>query len=455
MAKKKTVFVCQECGNETHRWMGQCSTCRAWNTIVEETPPPEIAARIPFHGRSDTERGNNPLPLNEINEGGEIRLQLGVEEIDRVLGGGIVRGSATLIAGDPGIGKSTLMTEFGKYFASGTILYVTGEESPGQVKMRATRLGVEGENMFLLPETNVASIIDCVLDQSPTILIVDSIQTLFRPELQSAPGSVGQVRESAAALIQLAKTTGTAVFIVGHVTKDGSIAGPRVLEHMVDTVLYLEGDRHHTFRILRSVKNRFGSTNEIGVFEMMASGLRPVDNPSRIFLSERSTDTAGAVVVCSMEGTRPILAEIQALVSPTSYPTPQRAANGYDPRRLQMLLAVLEKREGFRLSTHDVFVNVTGGLRLTEPAIDLGIVAAVASSFRDRCVDRQCVLVGEIGLGGEVRPVTHLESRLREAAHLGFKNAFVPEPGLDSVPLPDGMSVKSVRSINDLMDLVV
>ncbi len=455
MAKPKPVFVCQECGNETHRWMGQCPVCKAWNALVEEMPLPDIAARVPFSRRTEHPVGNNAVLLDEISPGHEMRLRLGERELDRVLGGGIVRGAAVLIAGNPGIGKSTLMTELGKYISSELIMYVTGEESPEQVKMRASRLGLSGNHVLLLAETNVESIVSTVLDKMPGILIVDSIQTLFRPEFSNAPGSVSQVRESAAALIQLAKSTGTAVFIVGHVTKDGAIAGPRVLEHMVDTVLYLEGDRHHTFRILRSVKNRFGSTNEIGVFEMNSTGLHPVDNPSHIFLSDRSSDTAGAVVVCSMEGTRPILAEIQALVSPTSYPSPQRAANGYDSRRLQMLLAVLEKREGLRLSTHDVFVNVTGGLRLTEPAIDLGIVAAVASSFHDRAVDHSAVLIGEIGLGGEVRPVTHIESRLKEAATLGFSRAFLPASGMKDISVPGKLAVTGVTSIHELIDLAL
>lgn len=366
------------------------------------------------------------LRLDEVQSGRESRIVTGNAELDRVLGGGIVRGSAVLVAGDPGIGKSTLMTELGALLKNRKILYVTGEESPSQVKMRAERLGVDSDQFLLLAETDVESIISCVHEEQPDLLVVDSIQTVYRTDLQSAPGSVAQVRESAAALIQLAKATGTSAFIVGHVTKQGSIAGPRVLEHMVDTVLYLEGDRHHAFRILRAVKNRFGSTNEIGVFEMQSDGLSAVGNPSALFLSERSHHASGTVVVCSVEGTRPLLAEIQALVTPTSYSTPQRTATGFDPRRLQMLLAVLEKRVGLRLSGSDVFVNVTGGLKLSEPAVDLGMVAAIVSSFRDIAVSNSSVLIGEVGLGGEIRSVSQLDARIREASKLGFQDIWIP-----------------------------
>jgi DNA repair protein RadA/Sms len=367
------------------------------------------------------------LRLEDVKSGQESRIVTRNDELDRVLGGGIVRGSAVLVAGDPGIGKSTLMTELGALLKNLKILYVTGEESPAQVKMRAERLGVDSDTFLLLAETDVEGIIQCVHDEQPDLLVVDSIQTVYRTDLNSAPGSVAQVRESAAALIQMAKATGTAAFIVGHVTKQGSIAGPRVLEHMVDTVLYLEGDRHHAFRILRAVKNRFGSTNEIGVFEMQSDGLSAVGNPSALFLSERSVHASGTAVVCSLEGTRPLLAEIQALVTDTSYSTPQRTATGFDPRRLQMLLAVLEKRVGLRLSGSDVFVNVTGGLKLSEPAVDLGMVAAIVSSFRNRAIPGTSVLIGEVGLGGEIRSVPQLDARVREATKLGFTDIYVPE----------------------------
>lgn len=329
MAKIKTVFICQECGNDSPRWMGQCASCGAWNSIVEETPLSVAHARGAL-SKIQIMNGGKPIRLDEIGSELEIRIPTGVPEIDRVLGGGIVQGSVVLVAGDPGIGKSTLMTELALYLKNRSILYIAGEESPSQIKMRVKRIGDTGDHLALLAETNVESIIHTVLDDPPEILIVDSIQTLFSSDVQGAPGSVAQVRESAAALIQLSKSSNIAVFLVGHVTKDGAIAGPRVLEHMVDTVLYLEGDRHHAFRILRAVKNRFGSTNEIGVFEMTETGLSAVENPGRVFLSDRTDESPGAVVVCSVEGTRPILAEIQALVAPTSYATPQRTATGYD-----------------------------------------------------------------------------------------------------------------------------
>lgn len=393
------------------------------------------------------------LRLEDVQSGQESRIVTRNDELDRVLGGGIVRGSAVLVAGDPGIGKSTLMTELGALLKTLKILYVTGEESPGQVKMRAERLGVDSSSFLLLAETDVESIIRCVHDEQPDLLVVDSIQTVYRTDLNSAPGSVAQVRESAAALIQMAKATGTAAFIVGHVTKQGSIAGPRVLEHMVDTVLYLEGDRHHAFRILRAVKNRFGSTNEIGVFEMQSDGLSAVGNPSALFLSERAAHSSGTAVVCSVEGTRPLLAEIQALVTDTSYSTPQRTATGFDSKRLQMLLAVLEKRVGLRLSGSDVFVNVTGGLKLSEPAVDLGMVAAIVSSFRDRVIPATTVLIGEVGLGGEIRSVSQLDARIREASKLGFSDIIVPESARGAAKAST-TRLTGVGSLEALMDVL-
>lgn len=452
MSKTKSIFVCQACGGESPRWLGQCPSCGDWNTLVEErtggsTRHAMGAARTP--SRAGTTKA---LRLDEVQSGRESRIMTRNGELDRVLGGGIVRGSVVLVAGDPGIGKSTLMTELGALLQDHKILYVTGEESPSQVKMRAERLGVTSDSFLLLSETDVESIIACVHEEQPDLLVIDSIQTVFRADLQSAPGSVAQVRESASALIQLAKATGTSAFIVGHVTKQGSIAGPRVLEHMVDTVLQLEGDRHHAFRILRAVKNRFGSTNEIGVFEMQSGGLSAVDNPSALFLSERASHASGTVVVCSIEGTRPLLAEIQALVTPTSYATPQRTATGFDPRRLQMLLAVLEKRGGLRLSDSDVFVNVTGGLKLTEPAVDMGMVAAIASSFRDRAVSPTSVLMGEVGLGGEIRSVSQLESRIREASKLGFKEVWIPAAGAQAPDGAKGCERVPLRTLDELLD---
>lgn len=452
MAKVKTRFVCQECGYETSRWAGNCQGCGNWNTLVEEKARMDVKANV-MRPRLTT--GSQPQPLKSFELTQEIRLKTQVKEFDRVMGGGIMQSSITLIAGDPGIGKSTLMTELGKYLQASRILYVTGEESGRQVKLRAERLGVNGDAFLLFPETNIEDILSAIQDTEPDVLIVDSIQTVFCPDITSAPGSVSQVRESAAALMQITKSLPMATFIVGHVTKAGDIAGPRILEHMVDTVLYFEGDRHHSYRILRAVKNRFGSTNEIGLFEMRETGLREVENPSEIFLAERRYGQSGSVVVCSLEGTRPLLVEIQALVTATSYGTPQRTTTGFDNRRLQMLLAVLEKREGWKLGTQDVFLNVAGGVRLDEPAVDLGVIVAVASSFRDVPSDSGTVLIGEVGLGGEVRTVSQIERRLNEAAKLGFSQAIIPKSNLKGIVAPKGLEVLGVERVAEVLDLVV
>ena len=430
--------------------MGRCPSCEAWDTLVEESiAPPSPRQAVPSRS------GTAPVALSSVETMGEERIRTGSGELDRVLGGGIMRGSFTLIAGDPGIGKSTLMTELARRLPDRTILYVTGEESVPQVKSRARRLGVGGENLMLLAETDVNAIVGAMDDVRPEVLVVDSIQTVYRPEIGSAPGSVTQVRESAGALLQVAKQRGIASFVVGHVTKDGSIAGPRVLEHMVDTVLYFEGDRHHAFRILRAVKNRFGSANEIGVFEMRESGLVEVSDPSGIFLSERQYGVSGCTVVPVIEGSRPVLVEVQALVTPTSYGTPQRSATGLDYRRLQMLLAVLEKRHGLRMAAHDVFVNVAGGMRLEEPASDLAVAASVASSFRDVPLDTGAVVIGEVGLGGEIRSVSRLEARLNESGRLGFQRAIVPTSGLSGIKQPPGMEVTGVGSLSAALDLLI
>ncbi len=442
MPKIKSRFVCQECGHESARWTGQCTGCGTWNTMTEE---------IGETSRSSTLASASPIRLADVAFGKGERLNTGVNEFDRVLGGGIVPGSVTLVAGDPGIGKSTLLTEVAGLLAHRGVLYVCGEESPAQVRLRAERLEVSAGEVQLLPETNVEGILHTAAGLDPAILIVDSIQTVFLPGLTSAPGSVGQVRACAARIIRAAKDSGMAVFLVGHVTKDGTIAGPRVLEHMVDTVLHLEGDRHHAFRILRAVKNRFGSTNEIGVFEMDGRGLKPVDNPSRIFLPAEGQWASGTAVVSTLEGTRPVLAELQALVTPTSYSTPQRSATGFDGKRLQMLLAVLERREGMQLSTHDVFVNVTGGLRLMEPSVDLGICMAVGSSLFDRPLPEQTLVVGEVGLGGEIRAVSQLSKRLLEAAKLGFKSALVPAANRIDSEI-DGLEVMFAARLNEAVD---
>ena len=453
MSKQKSQFVCQVCGSTSVKWLGKCPNCEAWNSYVEELLEAKVKAKVTtMQRRSDSGR---PVALQDIALTSESRIVTGVNEFDRVMGGGIMQGSFSLIAGDPGIGKSTLMTELAKYLPERKILYVTGEESLRQVKIRSQRLGVDSESLYLYSETNVERIISAAQEIDPDLMVVDSIQTTFRPDITSAPGSVSQVRESAAALLQYAKEFETPTFLVGHVTKEGAIAGPRILEHMVDTVLYFEGDRHHAFRILRAVKNRFGSTNEIGVFEMRANGLLEVTNPSEIFLSERSYGASGSTVVCSLEGTRPVLVEIQALVTSTSYGTPQRNATGFDYRRLQMLLAVLEKRQGLRLSTQDVFVNVAGGVRLDEPAVDLGVIMAVASSFRDVPCDTSSVLIGEVGLGGEIRTVSQVEPRLNEASKLGFERAIIPANNMKGITVPKELEITGVEKLAQVLDLVL
>jgi DNA repair protein RadA/Sms len=469
-------FVCQDCGHVAHKWMGKCPECGAWNSFAEEQPESEVKARVPrrkkqqgafdTNGTDDGEAARRPQTLAEIEMGEETRLVTGIGELDRVMGGGITRGALSLIAGDPGIGKSTLMTELGKYLPERNILYVTGEESMRQVKLRAQRLGVgaaadddgggsSDEDLLLFAETNVETVADAAEEADPDVLVVDSIQTLFRPDRESAPGSVSQVRESAATLRRLTKELECATFLVGHVTKKGTIAGPRVLEHMVDTVLYFEGDRHHAYRILRSVKNRFGAANEIGVFEMREGGLRPVENPSEIFLAERGYGVSGSTVVCSLEGTRPILVEIQALASDSRYSTPERTSTGFAQRRLQMLLAVLEKRAGLAFSDHDLFLNVAGGVTLDEPAVDLGVAVACASSFRDIPADTGTVLIGEVGLGGEVRSVGRVEPRLSEAQKLGFERAVVPEGNRDGLAAPDGLELIFCKRLTGVLEAVL
>lgn len=459
MAQSNPRYVCQECGHEAHKWMGKCAGCGAWNTLVEETPPADVKAQVPDlkgdgRERSATE-ARRPQKLPEVELKSEARLRTGLKELDRVMGGGIMQGSFSLIAGDPGIGKSTLMTQLGGHLPDRTLLYVTGEESKRQVKLRAQRLGVGADNLYLFAETNVQQIADAVHEVEPDVLVVDSIQTLYRPDLSSAPGSVSQVRESTASLRKLTKEEEFSTFLVGHVTKKGSIAGPRVLEHMVDTVLYFEGDAHHAYRILRSVKNRFGAANEIGVFEMRESGLREVPNPSEVFLSERGYGVSGSTVVCSLEGTRPLLVEIQALVTPTSYGTPQRTTTGFEYQRLQMILAVLEKRSGLAFSDHDVFINVAGGVTLDEPAVDLGVAIAAASSFRDVPADSGSVLIGEVGLAGEIRTVSQLEPRLKEVAKLGFDRAIVPENNLSRLAGGYDIDVTGAEELRDVVDLVL
>ncbi len=394
-------------------------------------------------------------PIDEVEIGEMPRIVTGSEELDRLMGGGIMRGSIILVAGDPGIGKSTMMTELGRYLDPLTILYVSGEESARQVKLRAQRLGAATPNVLLLSETNIESILRAIEDTIPDVIVIDSIQTMYNPVVSSAPGSINQIRETAAALMHLTKKMNAATFLVGHVTRSGSIAGPRVLEHLVDTVLYFEGDRNHGYRILRAVKNRFGSTNEIGVFEMTNSGLKEVLNPSEIFLSERQSGATGSCVICAMEGTRSLLIEVQALVTRTSYGTPQRTSTGFDPKRLQLLLAVLEKREGLELSGHDVFLNLAGGMRAEEPAADLGVAIAIASSLYDISAERCGVLIGEVGLGGEVRGVSRLEMRLGECAKLGFESAIVPKRSLQGLTFSEGIQVAGVDTVSEVLHMLL
>lgn len=429
MARSKTVFVCQECGADAPKWLGRCPGCGAWGTMVEEVVRKAPASAGHGGGLSTGER---PVPIADVNPAEATRIATGAAELDRVLGGGIVPGSLVLVGGDPGIGKSTLMLQLAQTVAenAGTVLYVSGEESARQVRLRADRLGALSRRLFVLAETNLDLIEEHAATVGPLVLIVDSIQTVYRPELPSAPGSVAQVREASAQLLRLAKTRNVAVFIVGHVTKEGAIAGPRVLEHIVDTVLYFEGERHAQFRVLRAVKNRFGSTNEIGLFEMRDAGLVEVPNASELFLAERPQDAAGSVVVPCLEGTRPLLVEIQALVSSTPYSNPRRTATGVELNRLLLMLAVLEKRVGLLLGTHDAYVKVAGGVRVDEPAADLALAVALASSFKDVPVDARTVLIGEVGLAGEVRAVSRVEQRLREAEKMGFRRVVLPAGNL-------------------------
>ena len=455
MANKKTgtVFFCQECGYESSKWLGQCPGCRAWNSFVEE--PVKVTAkgkRVTMGVREDSK----PVALSEIDLKEEDRLTTDIMELDRVLGGGIVAGSLTLVGGDPGIGKSTLLLQVCQHLAAKKVdvLYISGEESLRQIKLRAERIGSFDDHLKLLCETDLDLIDATVRNLKPQIVVIDSIQTMFRQEISAAPGSVSQVRESTAVLMQLAKVQGISIFIVGHVTKEGTVAGPRVLEHMVDTVLYFEGDRHASYRILRGVKNRFGATNEIGVFEMREAGLVEVANPSEYMLTGRPEDASGSVVVCSMEGTRPILSEIQALVCSTNFGIPRRQATGTDFNRMNLLMAVLEKRLGMQLAGCDAYVNIAGGMRILEPAIDLGIVLAIISSHRNLPLDPKMICFGEIGLSGEVRAVSMAKQRVMEAKKLGFTTCILPEVCLKDVGRVEGMQIIGVSSVMDAMQSI-
>ncbi len=453
MAKGKnvTVYFCQSCGYESSKWMGQCPGCREWNTFVEETVEKKTAGKL-----KSVAGGNQDLKsykLSEIDMQEKERMKTRFPELDRVLGGGIVPGSMILVGGDPGIGKSTLLLQVCRNLSDTmSVLYVSGEESLQQIKMRAERIGTFSDQLQLLCETNLERISQVIERQKPSVVIIDSIQTMYNEEVSSAPGSVSQVRESTGRLMQIAKGMGVTVFIVGHVTKEGVVAGPRVLEHMVDTVLYFEGDRHAAYRILRGVKNRFGSTNEIGVFEMCEEGLREVENPSEFMLNGKPEGASGSVVACSMEGTRPVLLEVQALVCHSNFGIPRRTAAGTDLNRVNLLMAVLEKRAGLSLSNCDAYVNIAGGIRMSEPAIDLGIVMALASSFRDRPIDEKTICFGEVGLSGEVRAVNMAQQRVSEARKLGFTACILPKVCVPGLTDTKGIKIIGVENIQEAIN---
>jgi DNA repair protein RadA/Sms len=453
MTKIKTVFGCQNCGYQAPKWLGKCPDCGSWNSFIEE----QISTTPERSGQAFSISGQDipPQSIQAIETTEEGRLKTEISEFDRVLGGGLVIGSVVLIGGDPGIGKSTLLLQaLNRLAGKGvSVLYVSGEESLRQTKIRADRIGVFSQNLYVLAENSLEKIIEDLKKLKPKVAVIDSIQTIFTSQLQSAPGSISQVRESAGKLMLLSKSTGLSTFLIGHVTKEGAIAGPRVLEHIVDTVLYFEGDRGHPYRILRAVKNRFGSTNEIGVFEMKDGGLEEVANPSQLFLAERPMDVPGSVVISSLEGSRPILVELQALVSPTSYGMPRRTAIGVDPNRVSLLVAVLEKKVGMNLAQQDIFVNVAGGVRVEEPAVDLGVVTSVASSFLDKPIPSQTMVIGEVGLAGEVRGVHQAEMRLKEAFKMGFKRVFLPQSNHARIALKlSGMEIIGIGSVEQTLE---
>ena len=489
MAKARTtVFFCQNCGYESAKWMGQCPACHEWNTFAEESVTAAKAAGkgsgkptagvvqwdslqmeaegLAAHGQTagkGKRKGQRALPLKEISISDTGRMSTGIAEMDRVLGGGLVQGSLVLVGGDPGIGKSTLLLQVCRNLTAPTdaskteavrVLYVSGEESQQQIKMRANRMGAFGDSLLILCETNLTDVQEAIVRTRPTVVVIDSIQTMYNENVSSAPGSVSQVRETTGLLLQLAKGLGVTIFIVGHVTKEGAVAGPRVLEHMVDTVLYFEGDRHASYRILHGVKNRFGSTDEIGVFEMKQDGLREVPNPSEFMLDGRPTGSSGSVVACSVEGTRPILIEVQALTARSNLAYPRRTTEGADNNRVNLLLAILERRLGLRLSDMDVYVNIAGGVRLREPAVDLGIVVAVISSFKDIVIDEKTLVFGEVGLSGEIRSVPQAPLRVKEAQKLGFSRVILPQASIRSVQKAEGVQLVGVRNVRELINVL-
>ncbi|QAY67828.1 DNA repair protein RadA [Paenibacillus protaetiae] len=450
MAKIKMKFVCTECGTESPKWLGKCPGCGSWNSMVEER---ETVIKTQGVGLSSVQMKEKPKSIIHIESEQEPRIETRMKELNRVLGGGVVPGSLILVGGDPGIGKSTLLLQTSHALASKglKVLYISGEESVRQTRMRADRLGALTESLFVLCETNMENINEAIETIQPDFLVIDSIQTVFDPNVQSAPGSVAQVRECTAHFMRIAKIKGIATVLVGHVTKEGAIAGPRLLEHMVDCVLYFEGERHHTYRLLRAVKNRFGSTNEVGIFEMSEDGLREVDNPSELFLSERPLGVSGSTVVASMEGTRPMLVELQALVATTHFPSPRRMSAGLDHHRMALIIAVLEKRIGLFLQTQDAYVNAAGGVKLDEPAVDLAVAVSLASSFKDAPTRPYDVIFGEVGLTGEVRAVSRAEQRVKEAEKLGFKRVIMPEKSLKGWKPPAGIDIIGVNTVAEAL----
>jgi DNA repair protein RadA/Sms len=452
MGKLRTAFVCQQCGSTATKWLGRCPDCDAWNSLVEESS----SLAEPSQGAPRLSKTGRPVPYAEVSAEGAIRTSSGLEEFDRVLGGGIVEGSLVLLGGDPGIGKSTLLLQVAATRAAQgeAVVYVSGEESERQIKLRGERLGVEPTGLLLYSETQIDRILSELARLSPALVVLDSVQTVFSPRFSSAPGSIGQVREVTAELLYYAKSSSSPVFLIGHVNKEGNLAGPKALEHMVDTVLYFEGERHHAHRVVRAVKNRFGAAGELGVFEMTGTGLSPVTNPSGLFLSERPRNAPGSAVVCSLEGTRPLLLEMQALVATSSFGYPRRVALGFDQNRVSLLLAVLEKRAGISLAGEDVYVNVAGGLAVSEPVADLGLVAAVASSFRGQAVDARTAFIGEVGLAGEVRPARQLPLRIKEIHRLGFRRALVPAGNCPVDDAPPELEIVGLSNVAELSELI-
>ena len=453
MAKKKSIFVCQNCGYDSPKWMGKCPECNQWNTMVEELDFAKLGSK-----ENTRERGvySKPKSLAEITYSGETRYPIKNLEFDRVLGGGIVPGGMILLGGDPGIGKSTLLLQTTEALGNQgyKVLYISGEESEQQLKMRGERMNVKSENISFLSEINIPYLLTIILEERPDIVIIDSIQTMYSPDISSAPGSVSQIRENTGALMQLAKKDNISMILVGHVTKDGSIAGPRVLEHMVDAVLYFEGEKYHTYRILRGVKNRFGSTNEIGIFEMTESGLQPVANPSEMMLDSRPENTCGSVVVPCMEGTRPLLIELQGLVSSSNFGNPRRMATGMDNNRMVLLMAIMEKRLGIQMQSVDAYINVVGGIKVDEPALDLAVIAVLYSSLRDFQIPADLIILGEVGLTGEVRNVQHMEKRLIEAGKLGFKRCIIPKGNQKGLHIT-GIETYPVDNIRSALDWLI